>query len=271
MNASTGSRNGEHSLTAHRWRLIDTGSMTGAENMAIDEALLACFDPEKSLPILRLYGWEPPAFSFGKFQNPGETISLDKCRSDGVQVVQRITGGGLLYHGEELTYSLVCPADFVAAAPGVKNGFFYLTSFLIDFYRTLGLEALYAADYYRDTKQLGGRSALCFAGTESCDILVKGRKIGGNAQRRLKNVIFQHGSIPMLPLAGESQQYLLTPAPEIVSSTTSLADEGINANRKTLALRLTESFSRTFAVELAPGGLLETEYNASREHMQLFE
>lgn len=242
--------------------------MTGAENMAIDEALLACFDPEISLPVLRLYGWSPPAFSYGKFQNPAETLCLEKCRAAGIQVVRRITGGGLLFHGEELTYSLVCPASFAAAASGVKSAFFYLTSFLVDFYRELGLDALYAADYYRGTKQLGGRSALCFAGTESCDILIKGKKIGGNAQRRLKNVIFQHGSIPLLPLAGVSQQYLLTPAPEIVSSTTSLVDEGVNADRRTLALQLVESFSRTFTVELYPGSLHNTEITAARGYIQ---
>lgn len=255
-------------MSPERWRLIDTGSLTGAENMAIDEALLACFDPGKSLPVLRLYGWEPPAFSCGKFQHPGETLSLEKCRTAGVQVVQRITGGGLLYHGSELTYSLVCPAGFVAAASGVKNAFFYLTSFLVDFYRKLGLEALYAADYYRDTKQLGGRSALCFAGTESCDILINGRKIGGNAQRRLKNVIFQHGSIPLLPLTGESQQYLLAPAPEIITTTTSLADEGVAAERDTLARMLAASFAQMFSVELSEDKLFRAEQTAASEYMQ---
>ena len=42
------------------WRLIVTSPLTGAENMAIDEALLRSFDPALSLPVLRLYGWNPP-------------------------------------------------------------------------------------------------------------------------------------------------------------------------------------------------------------------
>ena len=49
-------------------RLIDTGPLTAAENMAIDEALLSCFDPKTSTPVLRLYGWSPPALSLGRFQ-----------------------------------------------------------------------------------------------------------------------------------------------------------------------------------------------------------
>src|SRR5512136_1407766 len=119
--------------TSAAWRLIDTGSLSGTENMAIDEALLSCFDPEKSLPILRLYGWSPTAFSFGRFQHPEETVSLEQCKAAGVQVVRRITGGGLLYHGSELTYSLVCPAGFVPGTLNVKKAFFHLTSFLIAF------------------------------------------------------------------------------------------------------------------------------------------
>lgn len=250
------------------WRLIDTGSLSGAENMAIDEALLDCFVPETSLPVLRLYGWEPAAFSFGRFQQPAETLDLDGCRAGGVQVVRRITGGGLLYHANELTYSLVCPVDFLPGMQSVKDAFFRLTSFLIAFYRRLGLEAMHAAAYYGDARRLGGRSPLCFAGTESCDILINGRKIGGNAQRRLKNVIFQHGSIPLRQMAAESQQYLLSAAPQIVSGTTSLADEEVTADRSTLAALLAASFRDTFGVTLQPDSLSTAEKQAADKHMQ---
>jgi lipoyl(octanoyl) transferase len=253
------------------WRLIDTGPLSGAENMAIDEALLACFDPEESLPILRLYGWSPPAFSHGRFQQPEETVSLEKCAAAGVQVVRRITGGGLLYHGEELTYALVCPAAFVPGTLNVKSAFFHLTSFLIAFYRRLGLAPVHAADYYAGSRQLGGRSALCFAGTESCDILINGRKIGGNAQRRVKNIIFQHGSIPMQQLAAESQQYLLAAAPQIVTGTTALADEGIETDRNSLAAILTESFRDVFGVTVQADSLGAEEKEFMAGYMQKTE
>jgi len=250
------------------WRFIDTGLLSAAENMAIDEALLSCFDPEKSMPLLRLYGWTPAAFSYGRFQNPAETVSPEKCHAAGVQLVRRITGGGLLYHGSELTYSLVCPASFIPGALGVKDAFFHLTSFLIAFYRRLGLAAAHAADYYGNTKRLGGRVALCFAGTESCDILINGRKIGGNAQRRVKNVIFQHGSIPLRQMAAESQQYLLAAAPQIVTGTTSLADEGVTAGRDALAALLAASFSEVFGVTLQTASLSGEEQACAAEYMQ---
>ena len=75
------------------WRLIDTGPLDGASNMAIDEALLDSFDPERSTPMLRLYGWNPPALSFGRFQDAGKVLDLERCRADNV------TGGPADHRG----------------------------------------------------------------------------------------------------------------------------------------------------------------------------
>jgi len=52
--------------------------------MAIDEALLRSFDPATSLPILRLYGWEPAALSLGRFQRAAGVLDLERCRTDGL-------------------------------------------------------------------------------------------------------------------------------------------------------------------------------------------
>jgi lipoate-protein ligase A len=238
--------------------------------MAIDEALLSCFFPAESAPILRLYGWNPPAFSFGRFQKPEEIINLHRCRTDGVQVVKRTTGGGVIYHAAELTYSLVCPADFLPGARGVKDAFYQLASFLIRFYKKLGLDAGHAIDHYAGDKRLGERTPLCFAGIESCDILINNRKIGGNAQRRLKNVIFQHGSIPLQQMAVEGNEYLLQPDIEIAARTTALADQGVYFEREQLGNLLAASFCETFGVNLCSSRLTEVERKCATEYMQNF-
>lgn len=239
--------------------------------MAIDEALLSCFDQAKSLPVLRLYGWDPPAFSYGRFQKPDEILDQERCRADGVQVVRRITGGGVIYHAGELTYSLVCPAEFIPGSRNVKDAFFHLTSFLISFYRKLGLDACHASDHYSGSRKLGERTPLCFAGIESCDILINGKKIGGNAQRRLKSVIFQHGSIPLVQMAGAGDQYLLHPDPDILTKTTSLADEEINSAGDKLIETLKASFEHNFEVTFKPGRLSEEEQKCAAGYIQKIE
>lgn len=257
-------------LTAVPWRLIDTGELSGAENMAIDEALLSCFTPGESAPVLRLYGWSPPAFSYGRFQNPEEIINLDRCRSEGIQVVRRITGGGVLYHARELTYSLACPADFLPDSRSVKDAFFRLTSFLMAFYKSLGLPALHAVDHYSGDQRVGERTPLCFSGVESCDILINGRKIGGNAQRRLKNVIFQHGSIPMQQMADKAGPYLLQPDNGIIDKTTALADQRVDLDRESLASLLKTSVEQSLRVIFMPDQLTERERKCAAEYMQNF-
>jgi lipoate-protein ligase A len=238
--------------------------------MAIDEALLACFDPATSLPVLRLYGWEPPAFSCGRFQEPGAFLDLDQCRRDAVPVVKRITGGGIIYHAQELTYSLVCPAAAIPDSRSVKAAFFHLTSFLLAFYRNLGLAPCHAEQYHHDGRRLGERTPLCFAGTESCDILVGGRKIGGNAQRRLKETIFQHGSIPLRQMAGIGAAYLPAPSPGLLEATTSLADEGIVLPRDELARLLARSFAEQMGAALVPDEVSAGEMRVAEELMQDF-
>lgn len=253
------------------WRFIDTGPLTGAENMAIDEALLSCFKPGESAPVLRLYGWNPPAFSCGRFQKPEEILDLELCRKGGVQVVRRITGGGVIYHASELTYSIVCPTDFITGSRSVKDAFFHLTSFLIAFYRKLGLEAGHAVEHYSGSQKFGERTPLCFAGIESCDILIHGKKIGGNAQRRLKQVIFQHGSLPLVQMAEDGNRYLLHPDPLIAGKTTSLADEAINSSGDVLAEALKMAFEESFGITFTTDRLTGEEREYTAGHMQEIE
>jgi lipoate-protein ligase A len=228
------------------WRLIDTGPLDGPANMAVDEALLACFDPERSRPILRLYGWAPPAFSLGRFQKGVEVLDLEKCAAAGVPVVLRITGGGAIYHDEELTYSIVCAPRHIPPAVSVKDSFRLLTRFLLRFYGELGLEPCYAADHFPAGTRLGERTPFCFAGKESCDIIIGGKKIGGNAQRRLKSVIFQHGSIPLVNRAAHGAAFLRHPPAGIEEITGALHDFGVRRPPGELKKLMTGAFTETF-------------------------
>ena len=218
--------------------------------MAVDEALLCSFDPSFSLPVLRLYGWNPPALSLGRFQKAAEVLDLARCRADGVAVVRRMTGGGVIYHADELTYSLVCAPGQIPPASSIKDSFRVLTGFLLAFYRALGLDAAYAVDVAPEGTRLGERTDFCFAGKESFDILANGRKIGGNAQRRLKDVIFQHGSIPLQNRAVTGVTYMKERIVGHAGGTASLAEYGISVGREELLELLAATFITHFGVKL---------------------
>src|SRR5712671_4378822 len=81
----------------------DEPSRSAALNMAIDEALLETAE----VPTIRFYQWDHPALSFGYFGKFTE-VSAHSTERD---LVRRWTGGGIVFHGNDLTYSLVIPAS----------------------------------------------------------------------------------------------------------------------------------------------------------------
>lgn len=219
--------------------------------MAIDEALLRSFDPDSSLPVLRLYGWNPPTLSLGRFQKADEVLNLERCRADGIAFVRRVTGGGVIYHADELTYAVVCAPGQVPPTSSIKDSFRVLTGFLLAFYRRLGLDPSYAMDSVPEGTHLGERTPFCFAGKESFDILVSGRKIGGNAQRRQKGAIFQHGSIPLQNCTATGLSYMREQSPAHIAGTVSLAECGITHDRKRLEQEMIAAFRGYFEVAMS--------------------
>jgi len=250
--------------TSCAWRYIDSAVSTGPVNMAIDESLLCLFDYEVSEPILRTYGWDPPTLSLGRFQKTDDVLDLDRCSRYGVSVVRRISGGATIYHVDELTYCIVCSPEHIQSANSVKDSFRVLTGFLLEFYRSIGLNASYALDSVSIAERLGERTAFCFAGKESFDILINGKKIGGNAQRRHKRVIFQHGSIPIMNRARYGLQYMKDRSPEYADNTISLFDCGITSDVTTLKRLLVDAFINQMGVQARPSELSAGEQEMSR-------
>ena len=247
--------------------------------MSIDEALLSSFDPINSLPSFRVYSWSPPALSIGRFQNPSKEIDLERCNRDNLTLIRRITGGGALYHADELTYSIVCSIEQIPETVSVKDSFRVLTGFLLDFYHALGLNAAYAVDAVSNTGQLGGRTSFCYAGKETFDILVDGRKMGGNAQRRLKNIVFQHGSIPKKDCTTSGLQYMVDRSTGYAEDSASLIGCGIDSDVDSLKQALIESFGRrmnaamqrcrlTHEEDMSSKKLLTEKYSAERWNLR---
>lgn len=247
-----------------KWRLIASESLTAPENMAIDDALFQSFDPRRSLPVFHLYGCFLPALSIGRFQNAEKFLKLDLCQQKEVPVVRRISGGGIIFHKSELTYSIVCTPGQVPASNSIKERYRNLTGFLIKFYRSLELNAEYALDYAACRESLTDRASFCLAGRERYDILVGGRKMGGNAQRCKKEIIFQHGSIPLTDTLNEGIVFLRHPPRCLANMVTSLSAEGIFYDNDRLNRMLSTAFCEALNAELQKSYLVDNEKERAR-------
>jgi lipoate-protein ligase A len=161
---------------------------SAAMNMAIDEALLECITD----PSIRFYRWNAPALSFGYFEKFADVARHAQERD----LVRRWTGGGIVFHGNDLTYSIMIPAH---------NSVFSERSMSI-------YEKVHAA--LRNALIAGGKAAVvaavadcgggvanadyrghCFMNPVRSDVLLNGKKIAGAAQRRTRCGLLQQGSI----------------------------------------------------------------------------
>lgn len=243
-------------MQKRNWRVIDTGIDNGFNNMAVDEALMREFQCDCSFPVFRVYSWNPPALSIGRFQDVETVVNRNACANSGVRMVRRMTGGGAIFHENELTYSIVCSASAIEEKGGVRAYYRFLTRFLLTFYRRLGLDACYASD----VMDINGasRSEICSAGYEAEDILVENRKLGGNAQRLLrgKQVIFQHGSIPITFYPNRVNSLMMKPVNDLASKACGLSDLGVNKTMAELKELLVESFGECADTDISMSELM---------------
>ncbi len=174
------------------WRFLDTGTARGAENMAIDEALLVhC--RETGRPVIRFYGWDPPTLSLGFFQKATREVDPDRCREEGIDLVRRPTGGRAVLHDRELTYSVIIPEDHPLMPRTVTESYRRISMALLAGFHKLGIPATLSGETTIRTADF--RSAACFEAPSSYEVVVDGKKIVGSAQVRRDGMILQHGAI----------------------------------------------------------------------------
>ncbi|MGA1843126.1 MAG: biotin/lipoate A/B protein ligase family protein [bacterium] len=181
------------------WRMIDTGTGGPSENMALAEVMLQGCLEGKSQPGLHWYTWSAPAVTLGYFQDVEETVNRDACRTMGVRVVRRITGGRAVVHHRDLSFSLVFPSNSDMIPAGIRGSYRTIAQGFVEGLNSLGIKA-YLADVWdagsleRQKRRL---QPACFLTRISSEILVSGRKVIGFAQKRVGGWILMQGTILM--------------------------------------------------------------------------
>jgi lipoate-protein ligase A len=163
-----------------QWRLLIHGSASPARNMAIDEALLR----EVREPLLRIYEWNVPAVSLGYFQPAA--LAGDR------PFVRRYTGGGLVDHALDVTYTLVLPRAHPWMQLSAPESYRHVHR---------GVQAALAACGIPSELTSAAHpveSDACFAKPVRFDIVAGANKLSGAAQRRTREGLLHQGSI-LLP------------------------------------------------------------------------
>lgn len=163
-------------------------AQSAAMNMAIDEALLEA----ASIPLLRFYGWQKPSLSFGYFGRFAD-VEEEQARRD---IIRRWTGGGIVYHGSDLTYSIVLPAAVAARFRSSRVVYAHVHGAIRE---ALGAQVSAALASTAAPKV----SEACFANAVESDVISNGKKIAGAAQRRTRAGLLHQGSIQCASLPAD--------------------------------------------------------------------
>ena len=189
--------------------------------MALDEALLESM-PRLGRPVLRFYGWTEPAATFGYFQKYADVERATHLRP----LIRRPTGGGIVPHDADWTYSLVFPPGHEWHSLKAVESYRRVHEWIQSAFVKLGVTTELApcsqklqpsARSSRREEAHSKKSEIsqsfltsaatsvltgqCFSGHEKFDLLGHGKKIAGAAQRRNQLGLLIQGSVQPPPIS----------------------------------------------------------------------
>ncbi|NYT12654.1 MAG: lipoate--protein ligase family protein [Methanomassiliicoccales archaeon] len=155
------------------WRLLDTDKAAPAYTAACDEAIVKARQKKLVPDTLHLYRRDRPTISLGYFERIDEAVNLEAVEKRGVQLVRRFSGGSAIYTDQnQIIYAVVMRRDLLPEDP--NEIYEIICSALIRAMDKMGLDA--------EFKPVN-------------DVLIRGKKVSGSAQKLEKDVVIQHGTV----------------------------------------------------------------------------
>lgn len=198
-----------------RLEVLPTRTAGAAENMAIDFLMLQRY-PNEQVSRFRHYGWRSPAFTFGYSQK----IAFVRARlpvDESFDLCRRPTGGGIVDHRDDWTYSLVIPRGHPLEEVRAAHSYREIHERLAEALRLqdvpaitkntsitrsgedveIGNEASRSREARRSQNSDEALSGICFERAELYDVVhaETGEKIAGAAQKRNKRGLLFQGSL----------------------------------------------------------------------------
>lgn len=176
------------------FEFINTGFADGRYNMEFDSNRFSELINQNTLPMIRVYGWNPWTVSLGANQKESD-INIEECLKRNIDIVRRPTGGRAVLHANEITYSVVTRIPISSSASNLYRDIHLL---IIDVLRKSGkieLDFEKSQPNFNNFYKSEVSSLSCFASSARYEIEFNGKKLVGSAQKVSDSVLLQHGSI----------------------------------------------------------------------------
>jgi len=169
---------------------IETPAFDVCEQMAADELL--CSSPPAGF-LLRFYEWADDGITYGYSQKIKEVRAAAALMNrSGLEYTRRPTGGGLVLHEKDLTFSFIFPSPELDFAPAAAYD--RLHTAISGAYKEHGIKYDLLKEKTADYK-VNGPLMTCFKKPVCMDMLEDGRKILGGALRKFGGRMLYQGSL----------------------------------------------------------------------------
>jgi len=239
------------------WRLLDSGYVDIYTGLAIDEAIASLVGDCKVPNTIRFAQIKPPAVTVGYFQSVEQEVNIELCQRLDVNIARRLVAGGAVYedHRSEITYSISMKIPDPRIPLDIQKSYEFLSRGIV-----LGLRKLEVGVEFAPIN----------------DLIVRGKKIGGMGQSRLKNALFQEGSVL---LADMENMFRVLKIPQekikdkkigsVKERITTLHREcGREVSVEELKGTLIKGFEEAFGIKLIKGEMTNSERNLAKKLLQ---
>ncbi len=249
-------------------RYMPPNSFPPEMNMAIDEALFSSVVQGRSAGHFRVYRWEPHSLSFGFFQKIERILDIGRIPGSGIGVVRRMTGGKMVFHAREWTFSLCLPMGFISSLcnpnPTFLEIFLRMMQPLLEGLNSLGLPVRFGRSgmvTFRgapspDSTRKGGHSGVnCFSSAAGHSVFLGERKLIGSAGICRNGVFSIHGSIPISKIGFPQGVFLAGVDPEPELGMAFLEDSLSTTEIEKVPRVLASAIGMSLGVECIPASL----------------
>jgi lipoate-protein ligase A len=179
--------------------LLPHATESAAANMADDLLMLEQF-PDRAALRFRHYSWRRPAFTFG-YSQP-YAWARREAGDFGVELCRRATGGGLVDHRNDWTYSLVIPPQHELYRGPVEDVYRIVHATLGETLEAFGLPVALASPPANREGEIDSERGfrlpgVCFDIPERADLVAAAtrKKVAGAALKRNRFGLLLQGSI----------------------------------------------------------------------------
>lgn len=173
-------------------KIIDTGLNSSQKNMDIDYELLLNLKNEENV-IIHFYEFPSLSATYGHFLKPENFFSIENIEKYQVDLGKRPTGGGIIFHFTDFTFSLLVPKTHKIYSQNTLESYARINEAVVFSIKKF----LIKNDNISLLQNHPNRSlpSFCLANPTIYDVMVGDKKIGGAAQRKIKEGFLHQGSI----------------------------------------------------------------------------